>query len=630
MRQALGFGAWAPLLVLVLLLVAVSWLYAPGIHGPALLDDRSSIAVLGDLGVTPRVALDQILGDGSGPLGRPVTMATFVAERFWPDADVATSKTVNIILHGINGVLVVWLFTLLLRSERYPHAFWLGVLGGGLWLASPLFVSTVLYVVQRMAMLATTFMLLALIAYIYWRQRFVRGRSHAWLAALVPACVLLAVYSKESGVVVLPVLVLLELLWFGCRNPDGGRNPWLWRGCWILSAGGAALVVAVFLLVPERLLAHYSLREFTLDERLLTEARILWDYLGQLLWPEVGRMGLYHDDIVVSRSLTDPASTGLAVVGWALVGLLLIIGCRWSLGRQVSFCVLFFLAGHSTESTVLPLELYFEHRNYFPAIGLFLVPALLAATVARRWPVLASPLLAWLGVAILLLTLQTSSQVQLWSDSRLLRFHQVIAHPHSFRANADMAVLYAQAGALSPALEYSRRAHEAGTEQRGDRYIRNLALACIAGKALPVDAQPGPRSLESARPLSSVATMHVFVDMLQDGRCPQLDWIDIANRLASVYLRPGAGATAAADMYSVLAVLENALERYENAYRYTVRFLASEPNNTRGLLMQLHFTTALGKVEEARILKQQLLALQASGELSVADQQTLALYLEQD
>lgn len=628
MKQWLRLRGLAPVPVLILLVAATTWLYAPGIHGPALLDDRSSIAVLEDLGANRPAALDRVLGDGSGPLGRPVAMATFVAERLWLGTDLATSKTVNIVLHGVNGVLVAWLFTLLLRSARYPHAAWLGVLGGGLWLASPLFVSTVLYVVQRMAMLATTFMLLALIAYSYWRERFIRGRSHAWLAALVPMCVLLAIYSKEPGIVVLPVLVLLELLWFGCRNPDDGRNLWLWRGCWILLAGGAVLVAGVFLLVPEWLLAHYRLREFTLGERLLTETRILWDYVGQLLWPEVSRMGLYHDDIVLSRSLTDPASTAFAVAGWVVVALLLAVARRWSLGRRVAFCMLLFLVGHSTESTVLPLELYFEHRNYFPAIGLFLLPVLMMAAVARRWPVLAPPLLAWLGVAILLLALQTSSQVQVWSDSRLLRFNQLIAHPHSFRANADMAVLYAHASALAPALEYSRRAHAAGTERRGDHYIRNLALACIAGSPLPSEMQPGLGALEGTRPLSSVATMHALVDMLQDGRCPQLDGVEIADQLALVYLRPDTQATAAANMYSMLAVLENALERYDNAYLYTARFRAQVPDSTRGLLMQLHFTTALGKVEEAQALKQHLLALRERGVLTVAEEQTLALYLE--
>ena len=46
--------------------------------------------------------------------------------------------------------------------------------------------------------------------------------------------------------------------------------------------------------------------------------------------------------------------------------------------------------------------------------------------------------------------------------------------------------------------------------------------------------------------------------------------------------------------------------------------------------MQLHFSTALGKVEEADDLKQRLLTLQDAGALSVVDQETLALYLETD
>jgi hypothetical protein len=35
----------------------------------------------------------------------------------------------------------------------------------------------------------------------------------------------------------------------------------------------------------------------------------------------------------------------------------------------VAFAVLWFLVGHSLESTVFPLEIIHEHRNYLPALG---------------------------------------------------------------------------------------------------------------------------------------------------------------------------------------------------------------------------------------------------------------------
>ena len=57
------------------------------------------------------------------------------------------------------------------------------------------------------------------------------------------------------------------------------------------------------------------------------------------------------------------------------------------------------------------------------------------------------------------------------------------------------------------------------------------------------------------------------------------------------------------------------------------KFLALSPNNVRGMLMQLHFTTALGLEHEQAALLERLLALQAAGTLDEGQQQTLALYL---
>ncbi|MCR9186408.1 MAG: hypothetical protein NXH81_13510 [Halieaceae bacterium] len=611
-----------------LLLAATAWLYAPGIHGPALLDDRTSVTLL-ETDVDSRQLVEQVLGDGSGPLGRPVTMATFVAERALLGADLRWSKAINIALHVVNGVLLAWFILLLLRGSGYSRSLAVALLAAGLWLVSPLWVSTVLYAVQRMAMLACTFMLLTLITYLQWRAAYVRGQLGIWRLLVVAGCAVLAVFAKENGIVVLPVLLLLELLWFGCRRA-GVVDRRLLAVVLGLLVLGALSVVSVFLLVPERFLAHYTLREFTLEERLLTQGRILWDYLGQLVWPQTARMGLYHDDVLLSHSLTDPVATRHALLAWGGVLVAAAVSSGFVLGRRVTFCLLFYLVGHSVESSVLPLELYFEHRNYFPGIAVFLLAALLLAELQQRWRRVAAPVMAYLALALVVLSFNTSSQVEIWSNSYLLRFNQINAHPASFRANADMAVMYARAGSLERALEYSAHAHEHTRERAGDHYMRNLALSCIADQPLLATQEPNRHALVAERPLSSVPTLHTLVKMLQNDECRHLDRSALADTFAAVYLRPQAEATASGNIYALLAVLENALGRYANAYEYTARFLAESPQATRGLLMQLHFSTALGKVDEADDLKQRLLTLQDAGALSVVDQETLALYLETD
>ena len=205
------------LLVLIVLLLGL-WIYWPGSSGPDLLDDRSSVMVIADLQSRPELALDYVFGDKSGLLGRSVSMASFVLEKRYLDGGIAGNKKVNIILHLLNGGLVIWLLWLLFRFIDVPGYRWLAVVLGAIWLLHPLLVSTVLYVVQRMAMLSTFFMLLASISYVYWRLALMSGRSGVLRFLPVPFFLVIGLLAKENAVVLVPILLLLEVLWFRCKN----------------------------------------------------------------------------------------------------------------------------------------------------------------------------------------------------------------------------------------------------------------------------------------------------------------------------------------------------------------------------------------------------------------------------
>ena len=618
------------LLLAILLLVVTGWIYWPGITGPELLDDRSSVLVIGDLQESPELALDFVFGDSSGLLGRSVSMASFVLEKLYLNEGISGSKKVNIVLHLLNGALVIWLFWLLFRFLAVPGYHWLAVILGTIWLLHPLFVSTVLYIVQRMAMLSTFFMLLASISYVYWRLGLIAGKAGIIRFTLVPVFLGIALLAKENAIVLIPTLLLMEVLWFQFKGSNGKVISWLRAGSYSLIATGAVGLLATLIFKYESLAARLSRRPFTLDERLLTESRIVWDYVGQLFRPEVARMGLYHDDIIVSSSLYEPATTLYSVVGWALLVLVLGILLRWQWGRYLVFGFAWFVLGHSVESTVLPLELYFEHRNYFPAIGLVLALGVIFGMIVKRWPEPKAPLLVCLGVCALILSGQTSSQVQIWSNRPLLILNHLNGHPNSARANTDMAVQMARMGEVEAAHKYSARAFRASTTERsGDYEIRDIALSCIANKPSPPVLIDNLGMVDPNRPLSSVTTLLTMVRLLQDNSCPDFDRIYFADRMAEIFLVDDFRGKASANIYSNLAVLENALQRYDNAYAYVERFLALSPNNKRGLLMKLHFATALGKVDSAKEVIATLQGLDQQGKLTVGEQQTLALYLEQ-
>jgi hypothetical protein len=351
--------------------------------------------------------------------------------------------------------------------------------------------------------------------------------------------------------------------------------------------------------------------------------------VGQLYWPDVVRMGLYHDDVIISTSLFEPVSTLISVVAWALLLLVAIVLLQWRWGRYLVFAMAWFIVGHSIESTVLPLELYFEHRNYFPGIGLVLVIGVLCGALIKKFPPVKAPLLVYLGVYVLLLSTQTSSQVQIWSSHPLLILNHLNAHPHSYRANTDMAVQLAKFGDFEAARKYSEKAFSLGHgERRGDNRIRDLALSCISNQSVEPSRIDAVGTVNSARPLSSPTTLYTLVHLLQDNACPKFDRIMFADRMALLFLGDTPPATASKNIYFSLAVLENVLQRYDNAYDYTEKYLVLSPANKRALLMKLHFSTALGKVEEVEAVKALLKNMEEQGELTIGEQQTLSLYLE--
>ncbi len=628
--MAKRFSGVLPYASLLLLLLVVGWLYWPGHTGPALLDDRSSVLVIGDLQQSPEQVWDYILGDRSGPLGRPVSMTTFVLEKILLDGSVATSKKVSIVLHLFNGALVTWLFCLLFRHIEVPGYRWLAVVLGAAWLLSPLYVSTVLYVVQRMAMLSTTFMLLACLAYIGWRQKLLVGRFSSLLLALTGVSVALALFAKENAIVIVPIILLLEALWFQFEGPGGKRIAWLQRSTLVSIALGSAGVLIYVLTYYDALAAGFARRYFTLDERLLTQSRILWHYIGQMYLPDLSVMGLYHDDIVVSKSFNEPATTAWALIVWCGLLLFSVASLFWRRGRYLALGVAWFLIGHSVESTVFSLELYFEHRNYFPGVGLFLFVGVLFALLVHRWPEIWPPLLVMLAFCVVYLAALTGSQVQIWSSRPLLILHHLNGHPNSFRANADMAVQMANLGELDAAREFSAKAYRVNVsgERSGDHDIRDLALACIADRAVAPQQIDRLGTANPERPFGSVDTLHTLVKMLQDDTCPTFDRGRFADRMAQIFLAEHSVATASANMYLGLALLENTLQRWSLANQYIDEFLQTVPDDPQGLLMKLHFVSALGKVAEIKTIRSRLLEMQEQGQLTISQQQTLSLYLE--
>src|SRR5690606_6940387 len=133
-----------------------------GLRGGFFFDDYLNLDAMGDYGgVTDWETFRAFVFSGwSGPTGRPISLASFLLnDNSWPSYAPWFKKT-NLLIHVLCGLLLCWASLLLLRNfKSVPErqAQWIAVLACAFWLLHPYMVSTTLYVVQRMAQLATLF-----------------------------------------------------------------------------------------------------------------------------------------------------------------------------------------------------------------------------------------------------------------------------------------------------------------------------------------------------------------------------------------------------------------------------------------------------------------------------------------
>lgn len=422
--------------------------YFPGLAGDFLFDDYPNLEVMGYLGGVINWETFQafVFSGGSGPTGRPVSLASFLLDdNTWPSSAPLFKQT-NLLIHLLCGLLLCWAVLQLMRnlrtvSERQAQI--VAVLACAFWVLHPYMVSTTLYVIQRMAQLATLFCLVGIVLYLYARlQLAVRPvRAYILMTLAVGVGTLLATFSKENGAL-LPLLVLVIEF---CL-PGNGKPVWLWRAAFLWLPSIAIVVLLVrYIDLSEN---PWPGRNFNQIERLLTEARIVCEYLIHLFVPRIEGNGLYQDGYVISKGFFEPLSTL-----YAIVFVLVLISVGFLLRKKeplISLAILFFFSAHLMESTVVGLELYFEHRNHLAALFLFLPLAYYIVVFADR-----TKLLSVVAVVILgMLAAMTWLRASLWSDSQKLELYWAQSATDSPRAINGVAAFYINNGQYERANEY--------------------------------------------------------------------------------------------------------------------------------------------------------------------------------
>lgn len=364
----------------VLLVVIVALTYANAFDAVWVYDDKPFITENKNIRMenfTWEEVRQSFNGKGSS-IFRPIGFFSFALNHYFHGYDIFGYHLVNIVIHIINTCLV---FILLLKtlSLLYPKeasALWLRIASltaAALWATSPLHIMAVTDIWQRVASLTALFYFAAFLFYIKAREVFNADSTAAarwparkvWFYALGSiAAYALALLTKENTAVLPAAILAYDLIIF-----QGGGAAVFKRALKYALPVGIVILCIGFLYRSPASLLDYSWRDFTLVERALTQTRILWFYLSQIFYPVPSRLNMVHE-VQVSTSLFLPLTTLFSIAGIAALLISAVVLSKHY--KLFSLAVLLFFINHLVESSIIPLELIYEHRNYIPAVFIYL------------------------------------------------------------------------------------------------------------------------------------------------------------------------------------------------------------------------------------------------------------------
>ncbi len=310
--------------------------------------------------------------DFENTLYRPVSNLSFALNWFWGKDDVKGYHVVNIAIHMVTAFL---LYLTLIQLLQTPNAgkwdqdslYFIALLSSIFWAIHPIQIQAVTYIVQRMAALAALFYIMGILCFLKARMTC----SPAQRTIFTVLCTMsfaLGLGSKNNAILLPVFLLLIEFVFFR----DLSSKSFQKKAVVVIITAALLIAVAGVLLFFEKglsqILDPYKVKPFSMGQRLLTQPTVLLFYLSQIFYPIAHRFSIAHD-VTYATSLFQPWYTFFSIsIVIFLIGLALFRICKTPI---LSFAILFYFGNHVVESTFLPLEMIFEHRNYLPSFFLF-------------------------------------------------------------------------------------------------------------------------------------------------------------------------------------------------------------------------------------------------------------------
>ena len=479
-KNALGIFSFR-LSIAAFTVFLVLLIYSGSLGGPFLFDDGNNILDNPHIRITQLTWENLMQAGFESPLAnRPAAYMSFALNYYLGGYHAGGYRLVNVLIHILAGFFLYLFFKTTLSlpavQRRYGIHPWLPYIAALIWLVHPLHTQSVTYIVQRMTSMAAMFFVLSM--WLYARARLAAGR---WQRGLLSAgCLLsgvLALGTKEIAATLPFFIFLYEWYFF----QDLSR-AWLKRG---LIFGAAMLLVIIgvsYLYLGgqpfAKLAAGYQGRDFTMGQRMLTEFRVVMLYLSLVFYPHPGRLNLDYD-FPVSHSLLNPATTLLSLSG--IIAGLILAGRLARQDRLLSFCLLWFFANLALESSIIGLELVFEHRTYLSSMLIILMVLILA----KRYPMSKALGIAAICSVVLICCAWTFERNSVWRSAVAIWQDTVTKSPQKARAHNNLGNALKSKGDFAGAIAHYRQALKINPNY--PKAYNNLGTA-LAGQGNPEQA----------------------------------------------------------------------------------------------------------------------------------------------
>lgn len=385
----------------------------------------------------------------------PLTMTTLYwnVVAFGPGA--ASFIITNVVLHGINTILVFALATRLSKQNQL-----VAFLTALVWGLHPMHVESVIWVSERKDVLYTLFFLLACLSYLRYR----RTEKAAWLV-LTGGLFVLSCLSKAMAVVLPVVLLLIDYL-------DGRdlKN----RGAWLekLPFFAIALFFGWMALQVQRggdaggLLTVLGQKKDAVGQEPFAWRWLVYGsygfvmYLVRFLVP-IHLSAFYPYPV---NYQTIPAQFWLGPVGF-LAYITTMSWAFWQNRRTLAFGMAFFLV---TIFLVLQFmtvgAAYMADRySYLPYFGLLLWAISALEQRTRPNPTNRLAFRVGLGVFAVVCFYQTSKQVLIWKNTETLWFNALEYFPDNDQIHEGLGDYYGKRNEIDKAIGQFSAALEGGT-----------------------------------------------------------------------------------------------------------------------------------------------------------------------